>query len=348
MKQIKFLILFLVLAQFSFGQVTNDSAKYLWYQWSYGIKIPRLWTDSIFRVPRGDTTNVPNDRGSLRILNITGDTSLAYSTGHRWHTIVNNNTNSFIRNQFAAKQTASAWYDSVKFHSGGIISSRGGGQFSIYSPNLIWLIPQSNQIVAASVGTGANDFPVWQLTTFNFNQANTRPGAIMAYNYNTGASSKEFLITTSGFHASAAGDIRIGPGFVWNGTNFTGGRKTGDFHIILDPNGTAGEVQATNTVNFQAGWKTNDSISSSTTITITISRAVWTFTGGSTATWTLPSLSGNTDVTFFIKNKGSADIVLTAGTNEIYSSSATTTFNITAGQGYMVRNDGTHWTILNN
>lgn len=256
--------------------------------------------------------------------------------------------NSFIKNQFASKQSASSWYDSTKYHSGLIISSRGGGQPSLFSPNLLWYLATSNQHVFASLGTGANDYPILQLTHFNQNQAHTRSGAVMAYNFNTvGTSNKQLLITTSGFHNAAGGDILISPGQVWNGTNFTGGRKVTDFNIILDPNAN-GEVQMTRIANFQYGWKTSDSVSSSTTITITVAKAVWTFTGSSTATWTLPALSGNEDVTFFIKNKGSADIVLTAGTNEIYSSSATTTFNIIAGQGYIVRNDGTHWTILNN
>lgn len=257
--------------------------------------------------------------------------------------------NSYIKNQFAAKQSASAWYDSTKYHSGLIISSRGGGQASFYSPNLLWFMPQNNQSVFASIGTGVNDFPVLQLTTFNFNQANTRPGAIMAYNYNTaGASNKEFLITTSGFHASAAGDIRIAPGMQWTGSAFNGLRKTGDFHIILDPN-ASGEVQMTKITNFQYGWKMDDSVSTSTSLTITVAKAVWIFNGTSEATWTLPPIAGNTDVTFFIKNKSeTVNLIISAETNGIFSTSPTTTFTIPPGQGYIFKNDASHYTILNN
>lgn len=258
--------------------------------------------------------------------------------------------NSYIKNQFASKQAANAWYDSTKYHSGLIISSRGGGQASLYSPNLLWFLPQSNQSVFASPANGTNDFPILQLTTFNFNQTNSKIGAIMGFNYNTtGTSSKEFLITSSGFSGSNAvgGNIRIATGEVWNGSAFTGARKTGDFHVILDPC-AAGEVQATKVLNAQTGVKYGDSTSSSTTVTITSAASFWFFSGSSTATWTLPAISGNRGLTFWIKNIGSADIVLTAGTNEIYSSATTTTFNITASQGYVVHNNGTYWIITTN
>lgn len=346
MKLFKLLIGLLFFSQaLSAQQVTNDSAKYLWYQWQYGIKIPRIWTDSILRVPRGDTANVPNDKGSIRVKDLAGDTALVYSTGQRWHTLLNSNTTSFIRNQYSIQQTANAWFDSARLGNL-FLTRRGGTDPSLYSANKIWYMTSSIRHMFS--GYDANEYAMIMFTTLNSNQFHTYSGVINGFNFsNVGATNKPLVISTSGFSNLRAGDIILSTGREFFGDTIRTTKMNVAYNVILDPSGT-GEVQATRVMNFEGGWKTNDSVSSSTTITITTARSVWIFTGSSTATWTLPALSGNIDVTFFIKNKGSADIVLTAGTNEIYSSSATTTFNITAGQGYMVRNDGTNWTILNN
>lgn len=283
-----------------------------------------------------------NPKRWVRIVQ-TGDIAWGSITG----TIANQTDlqNYFIQNQYAVKQTANSYYDSTRLGNL-FLSRRGGTDPSIYSTNKIWYMTSSIRHMFS--GWDANEYAMIFFTTFNNNQSNTYSGVINGFNFsNSGTTNKPLVISTSGFSNLRAGDIIISTGRDFFGDTIRTTKINVPYNVILDPSGT-GEVQATRVMNFEGGWKTNDSISSSTTITITTARAVWIFTGSSTATWTLPALAGNTDVTFFIKNKGSADIVLTAGTNEIYSSAATTTFNITAGQGYMVRNDGTNWTILNN
>lgn len=252
--------------------------------------------------------------------------------------------NSYIKNQYSVRQVASSYYDSSRM--GNLILSARAGEPTIYSGNRIWYMTDSWRHIFS--GWRNNHYATIQFTTFNPNQFNRFSGVINAFNYQTsGVTNKPLVISTSGFQDNRAGDIILSAGRVFLGDTITDGKQSVNYNIILDPSNN-GEVQMTRIANFQHGWKTNDSVSSATTLTITVTRAVWIFTGSSTATWTLPALSGNTDVTFFVKNKGSADIVLTGGTNEIYSSAATTTFNITAGQGYMIRNDGTNWTVLNN
>jgi len=86
-------------------------------------------------------------------------------------------------------------------------------------------------------------------------------------------------------------------------------------------------------------------ISASTyTMSVTASNLVFT---GTNSTWTLPPVSGNTGYFFFIKSKGSGTITLNsnAGGNDIYGSSAVSTFAINAGTAYTLINDGTTWDI---
>lgn len=256
----------------------------------------------------------------------------------------------WIQNQNSAQQNARYWVDSARIGNLSISPRAGGGQPTLHSTSIMWFMATNRQYVFTGLGTAATDYPVLQLTHFTINQAYKYSGLLLGFNFanNSVVTNKPLVLATSGFSSNpAAGDIILSPGRLWNGTELLDTRTTGNWNVIVDP-ANNGELQVNKITNMQYGWKTKDSISSSTTITITVAAPVWIFTGSSTATWTLPALSGNEDVHFFIKNKGSADIVLTAGTNEIYSSSATTTFNITAGQGYMVRNDGTHWTVLNN
>src|SRR5690606_25471464 len=71
------------------------------------------------------------------------------------------------------------------------------------------------------------------------------------------------------------------------------------------------------------------------------------FTGTGAATWTLPAVSGNTQLIIKIKNKTAHTItVQRAGSDNIFT--FTTTTSITVGQGESVTlvNDGTHWTTI--
>jgi len=84
-----------------------------------------------------------------------------------------------------------------------------------------------------------------------------------------------------------------------------------------------------------------------TTLTLNRTASLWTFTGSSATTWTLPALSLNTGLDYLIKNKGSADITLQrAGSDNLYTTTAVTSITITAGNSARVVNDGTHWVVI--
>ena len=70
---------------------------------------------------------------------------------------------------------------------------------------------------------------------------------------------------------------------------------------------------------------------------------------GTTSTWTLPAVSGNTGTVIHIINKGSGTITLNsnAGGNDIWDSGVTSsTKNIPSGQQMRLYNDGTNWDII--
>lgn len=83
------------------------------------------------------------------------------------------------------------------------------------------------------------------------------------------------------------------------------------------------------------------------TLTLTSAYTVYVFTG-TTATYTLPAVSGNARRTIYIKNRGSGNITLNsnAGGNDIYGSSAVNTLAITPGSAVQLINDNTYWVVL--
>lgn len=87
-------------------------------------------------------------------------------------------------------------------------------------------------------------------------------------------------------------------------------------------------------------------VSSAASLALSIGVTDYIFSG-STTTWTLPTLAGNTNHRFFIKNRGSGNITLNsnAGGSDIYNTGAVTTLAITPGAAFMVFNDGTFWNI---
>lgn len=92
--------------------------------------------------------------------------------------------------------------------------------------------------------------------------------------------------------------------------------------------------------------KTRTNVSSAGTLGLTAVYSDYIFSG-TTTTWTLPALAGNTNVKFYIKNRGSGAITLNsnAGGNDIYNTSAINTFTINPGEAIILVNDGTFWNI---
>lgn len=85
--------------------------------------------------------------------------------------------------------------------------------------------------------------------------------------------------------------------------------------------------------------------SSAASLTLGASTA-YVFTG-TTTTWTLPAVSGNTSQFYFIKNRGSGAITLNtnAGGTDLYTTVALASLTINAGEAYILINDGTYWLV---
>ncbi len=81
--------------------------------------------------------------------------------------------------------------------------------------------------------------------------------------------------------------------------------------------------------------------------TLTLSNSEAYIFNGTTTTWTLPAVSGTTGTIYYIKNAASGSITLNAAAaaNEIYSTSAVNTYEITAGSAIILISNGTYFLI---
>jgi hypothetical protein len=68
---------------------------------------------------------------------------------------------------------------------------------------------------------------------------------------------------------------------------------------------------------------------------------------GATATWTLPSIAGNTNITYYVKNRGTGNVTINSsgGGNDIYISSAINTTTVAPGEAIIIHNDSGIWNI---
>jgi hypothetical protein len=88
------------------------------------------------------------------------------------------------------------------------------------------------------------------------------------------------------------------------------------------------------------------STSSTSSTTLSTSNDLYVFSG-TTATWTLPPLSGNTGKFFFIKNRGTGNVTLqAAGSDSLYKSAVVSSITILPGEAYIIANDGVYWDVM--
>lgn len=88
-----------------------------------------------------------------------------------------------------------------------------------------------------------------------------------------------------------------------------------------------------------------NTVFSGTTLTFGISG--WYAFSGTTSTGNLPVLASSIGRTYYIKNRGTGNVTISAngGTNDIYNTSAVTNIVIAAGSSIILHNDGTFWTV---
>jgi hypothetical protein len=89
--------------------------------------------------------------------------------------------------------------------------------------------------------------------------------------------------------------------------------------------------------------------SSASTLTLNNSDSTYVYTGTTTATWTLPAVSGNTGMQLFLYNRGSATVtVQRAGTDNLYDGTlgSVTSVTMAAGTSLQLYDDGTFWLVV--
>ncbi len=131
-------------------------------------------------------------------------------------------------------------------------------------------------------------------------------------------------------------------------TNATVGSRTSQFKITGVNSTTIGDIL---TIDGDGAFTTygkriiGTTTSSAGTLTLGNSEAY--IFNGTTTTWTLPAVSGTTGTIYYIKNAASGSITLNAAAaaNEIYSTSAVNTYEITAGSAIILISNGTYFLI---
>jgi len=88
-------------------------------------------------------------------------------------------------------------------------------------------------------------------------------------------------------------------------------------------------------------------VSSATTLTLATTARTYVYKGSVAATWTMPSVSGNINKEYVIKNAGTGTLTLiAAGSDHFYDTSAIPSITLLPGDAYIISNDGTFWNLI--
>lgn len=218
---------------------------------------------------------------------------------------------------------------SYLFKVAGTFNATGNSQFNanvnLLSGGTIDFIGGSSITMSGNSGTGA-----WSFNT-------SLSGGYYPSFQNAGTPYLEFKNAGSSFaRGNMASFFFVLHNGLFGGTPVSGAIEfNGSNHYTTNSTTTRAIVQ---------GNRTQASGAATLTLAITYSHYVFT---GTTTTWTLPAVSGNTDIRFAIKNRGSGAITLNsaAAGNDIYTTSAVNTMTINAGEAYILHNDGTYWLV---
>jgi hypothetical protein len=131
-------------------------------------------------------------------------------------------------------------------------------------------------------------------------------------------------------------------------TNATVGSRTSQFKITGVNSTTTGDILTIDgDGSFTTYGKRIIGTTTSAAGTLTLGNSEAYIFNGTTTTWTLPAVSGTTGTIYYVKNIGSGSITLNAAAaaNEIYSTSAVNTYEITAGSAIILISNGTYFTV---
>jgi hypothetical protein len=121
---------------------------------------------------------------------------------------------------------------------------------------------------------------------------------------------------------------------------------------LPDQTGNAGKYLTTDGTTaswgtISASYTPTITTSAATTLTLGTSYETYVFTGSSAATWTLPAISGDSGRRYFIKNEGSANLVIQrAGSDQLYTTALVNSITILPGGSFLVQNNGTRWSVI--
>ena len=124
--------------------------------------------------------------------------------------------------------------------------------------------------------------------------------------------------------------------------------RTGQNDIYM----TGGKIGINNTnplakLDVNGSFASKTLRTSATTLTLDSTARSYFFGGNSGTTWTLPTISTSTNVEYYIKNTGTANITLvTQSSDLIYNNSPINNLVIPPNSAYILQNDGTYWQIM--
>lgn len=217
-----------------------------------------------------------------------------------------------------------------------------GRQIYTFTDNKVWVRKCSPKRWAEIGGVATT--PTWQATllvslgselltsnTINGNDNNFVWNDFIAYE-----------IDADDFRVDAASELNLSAGDSMRLIGIGESASTGLFIPLLNP--ATGALTKIPVSSFSSTPTITPS--SSTSLSLTTSD-YYIYTGGSTATWTLPALGGSGKRVINIKNRGSGALtVQRAGSNNLFFASSTTSVTLLTGDGYTFVDDGSFWNVL--
>ncbi len=250
---------------------------------------------------------------------------------------------------YNASAAASGSVDVGFYNSGGISSSTGG------------LIRKQSTGVAGVFANGFTFFnndngPVYFGANGNVYQFITAGGNIlMGSNFTADNSTAGLQVTKTSAqiaaHYDASHYTTFATGSTGNLTILPSGGKTIVNSTLAVTDGTQAAGYSFNSDISGNGLWTNPRVGAITSISAGSATLSNTTTGdivftGTTSTFTLPAVAGNSGMKYIIKNRGSGNITLQrAGSDNIYTTTTVTSIIIIPGATCMITDDATYWVL---
>lgn len=88
-------------------------------------------------------------------------------------------------------------------------------------------------------------------------------------------------------------------------------------------------------------------VSSATTLTLSLTTRTYIYKGAAAAVWTMPTIAGNTNKEYIVKNAGTGTLQLVpVGTDNFFDTVAIPSIILLPGDSYIINDDGTFWNLI--